>query len=82
MSNEHPEFPVERLHAALPNGHEAKAQVDALHRELQAPAPSPSRIRQLAAELQRHAPVASIVATWFDDPRTQEFINALVQAGL
>lgn len=82
MSRECPQLPVDQLHAALPSGHEAKRGVDALHRELESPTPNPSVIRRLASELEQHAPIAAIVANWFDDPRTQEFINALVQAGL
>lgn len=82
MSRDNSEFPLEKLHAALPHDHHVRQRVDALHAELRSKAPRAAVIKEYAKELRKHAPIAAIIENWFEDPRTQEFINDLVQAGL
>ena len=82
MTHDRPDLPIDRLRAALPPDHDAHARVDALDRELQAEKPSTSAIKEHVAELRKHAPIAAIITNWFDDPRTQTFIDELVRIGL
>lgn len=82
MAHDRPEFPIEQARAALPSDHAGQRQLDALHRELHSQHPRADAIKARVDELLTHSPIASMVANWFDDPRTQEFINELVQAGL
>lgn len=82
MPNDRPEFPLESLHAAAGENEAARARIDALHRELTCERPKAESINEHVTELRKHAPVAAIVANWFEDPRTQMFINEIVQAGL
>jgi hypothetical protein len=82
MAGERPEFPLDSLHAAARDNHAARDRIDALHRELNASSPKAETIKEHVAQLRKHAPVAAIIANWFDDPRTQMFINDIVQAGL
>jgi hypothetical protein len=78
----HAEFPVEKLRAAADRDDEARNRIDALHRELQSDRPSSTAIGEHVKELRKHAGLVTLVENWFDDPRTQSFINELILAGL
>lgn len=82
MPRDHPNLPVDKLHAAVSDDSEARKRIDALHRELASEKPEATAIKEHVEELRKHAPIAAIIANWFEDPRTQLFINELVQAGL
>lgn len=82
MDKTPPELPIDHLREALPEGHEARADVDALHGELVKERPSAQEIAGRVERLRRWPQVASTVANWWDDPRTQLFIQELTAAGL
>ena len=82
MASEHPKFPAEELRTAAAGNPEAGARIDALHRELGAEQPDQTAIHDHVRELRKHASVATIVANWFEDPKTQAFINELTGSGL
>ena len=82
MASEHPEFPEEALRAAAQGNAEAGASVDALHQELGADRPDKSAIQSHVRELRKHASLATIIANWFEDPKTQAFIDELTGTGL
>jgi hypothetical protein len=82
MPQNRAEFPYEKLRAAASNDSNAQTRVDALHRELNAERPASSAIREHVAALQKHASLQALIATWFEDPRTQAFIDELTATGL
>jgi hypothetical protein len=82
MPDDRPEFPAEELRAAARGDREAHRHIDALHRELGSDHPTREAIDEHVGALRKRAPIGAIVANWFDDPRTQMFINEIVQAGL
>lgn len=80
--NDRPNLPVDKLRAAVPEDHEAQESIDALHEELSGASPASGRIREHVENLRKHAPLSALVAAWFEDPRTQTFIQELTAAGL
>ena len=82
MPDNTPEFPADKLRAADPQNAAARERIDALHRELSSEKPAPGAIKEHVAELRKHPPLSALVAAWFDDPRTQAFIDELTAAGL
>ena len=82
MPSEHPDFPAEQLRAAAQGNDDANARVDALHRELAAEHPDKTAIHGHVGELRKHASLATIVTNWFEDPKTQAFIDELTGTGL
>ncbi|MBV8602251.1 MAG: hypothetical protein JO359_11870 [Candidatus Eremiobacteraeota bacterium] len=82
MPDDRPDFPLENLRAAVPGNPGAQAEIDALHRELAAERPASAKIKAHVESLQKHAPLSTLVANWFEDPRTQTFIQELTAAGL
>lgn len=82
MPEDRPEFPIDKLHAAVPEDAAARERIDALHRELSAERPAPGTIKEHVAELRKHAPLTALIAAWFEHPRTQAFIDELTAAGL
>jgi hypothetical protein len=81
MHQDHPKLPVERLHEAAQGNAEASARIDALHRELQSEQPASAAIKEHVEELRKHPSLRSLIVGWFDDPRTQLFINDLILEG-
>ena len=77
-----PEFPRERLHAALPHGHEAHAAIDRLHAEIGAAAPNAGAIEGHVHRLRSLPELEATIANWWDDPQTQLFIRDIGQIGL
>jgi|GEM_PF-923982 len=77
-----PDLPASELHGALEDGHEAHAEIDALHGELSKEQPSAREIAKRVERLRRWPQLASVIANWWDDPRVQLFIQELSAAGL
>lgn len=75
-------LPHEDLHAALPEPHEAHETVNALHAEIQKPAPNRQAIEQHVHRLRLLPEIEAVVVTWWDDPRTQRFLSDLAQIGV
>jgi len=75
-------LPREDLHAALPAGHDAHAVIDELHAEIHRPTPSHDAIKKHATHLRTLPELEAIVVTWWDNPRTQRFIDTLAQIGV
>ena len=82
MPEERPEFPADKLRAAVPHDAQARERIDALHRELGSQRPAAATIKDHVEELRKHAPLTALIANWFEDPRTQAFIDELTAAGL
>ena len=82
MAADRPDLPIDRLRAAVPNDSKAQAAIDALHAELGSDQPAPDKIKEHVATLRRHAPLTTLIANWFEDPRTQAFIDELTATGL
>ena len=80
--HERPPFPTDQLRAAVPSDHEARSTIDDLHNELSTERPASSAIKAHVETLRKHAPLTTLVANWFEDPRTQAFIEELTAAGL
>ncbi len=81
MKHDFPELPVEKLRAAIPAGDDAHAQIDALRRELVSQQPRAAAIKEHVESLREHASLRTLITSWFDDPRTQLFINDLILEG-
>jgi hypothetical protein len=79
---ERPDFPADALRAALPNDPEVYERIADLRDELESERPASAKIRGHVDELRKHPSLRAIVAGWFDDPRTQAFIDELTAAGL
>lgn len=75
-------LPHDRLHEALPRGHDAHAAIDRLHQEMQSPSPDAQAIERHVGALRAIPELEAIVANWWDDPRTQRFVGTLGQIGL
>jgi hypothetical protein len=82
VPKERPEFPADELHAAVPGDAEARRRIDALHRELGSQRPSPELIAEHVGELRKQPLLTALISNWFDDPRTQAFIDELTHTGL
>ena len=82
MPDERTDFPADKLHAAIPDDSDAQARVDALKRELASDRPAAATIEAHVAELRKHASLRDLVTAWFEDPRTQAFIEELTATGL
>jgi hypothetical protein len=82
MPDPHPPLPVDQLRSAVPPEHEAHPTIDALHGELSSERPAPAAIKAHVESLRKHAPLTTLVANWFEDPRTQAFIAELTATGL
>jgi hypothetical protein len=79
---ERPSIPRDRLHAALPQGHDAHAVIDALHGQVEGVKPNRQAIEQHIGHLRGLPELEAIVANWWDDPKVQRFIGGLGQIGL
>jgi|HubBroStandDraft_4_1064222.scaffolds.fasta_scaffold00004_66 hypothetical protein len=75
-------LPHEDLHAALPEGHDAHATIDKLHAEVSGASPNPRAIEEHAGALRAFPELEAIVAGWWENPRTQQFIQTLGQIGV
>jgi len=82
MPEQRPDFPADRLRAALPDDPEVFERIAALQQELHSEKPATATIHAHVAELRKHASLRTLLATWFEDPRTQAFIDELTAAGL
>ena len=82
MPEDRPELPVEKLRAAASENAGAQARIDALHRELSSERPASGAIKDHVTELRKHAPLTALITAWFENPRTQAFIDELTAAGL
>lgn len=77
-----PPLPLGELHDALEEGDGGHAEIDALHGELAKERPSAEVIAATVESLRSLPQLASIIANWWDDPRTQLFLQELNAAGL
>ncbi len=75
-------LPADRLHAALPQGHEGHAAIDGLNAELSRPSPDRDSIESHVERLRTIPELTARVENWFDDPATQRFIAILDSIGL
>jgi hypothetical protein len=82
MPDNPPQLPIDQLRAAVPGNPSAQAAIDELHGELASERPASSKIKAHVESLRKHAPLTVIIANWFEDPRTQTFIQELTAAGL
>lgn len=82
MADERPSFPADKFRAAVPDDASAQAEIDALHGELGAERPASAKIKAHVESLSKHASLRTLIANWFEDPRTQAFIDELTAAGL
>jgi methylthioribose-1-phosphate isomerase len=82
MPDDRTGFPAEKLHAAIPDDPETRKHIDALHRELASDRPTAANINQHVTELKKHATLRDVVTAWFENPRTQAFIDELTATGL
>lgn len=82
MSEQRPKFPADDLRAAVPGDAAAHRRIDALDREWSAQRPNHAEIQSQVGELRKHASLATIIANWFEDPKTQAFIDELSGGGL
>ena len=82
MPDNNPDFPADKLHAAIPDDPDARARIDALKRELASDRPTAANIRTHVTELRKHASLRDLVTAWFENPRTQAFIDELTATGL
>lgn len=72
-----PPLPQADLHAALSGEHHAHATIDALHAEIHSESPDRPTIEKHVETLRGLPELEAIVANWWDDPRTQRFIDVL-----
>ena len=77
-----PLLPHDDLHAALPSDHQAHSAIDELHAQIQAAAPDRGAIERHVGHLRSLPELEAIVATWWEDPKTQRFVGNLGQIGL
>jgi hypothetical protein len=70
-------LPLTELHAALPHEHHAHATIDALHAEIRKISPHRETIENHVGALRALPELEAVVANWWDDPRTQRFIDVL-----
>ena len=82
MAEQRPDFPADDLRKAVPHDAEAHKRIDALDRELNSERPDRSTVTSHVGELRKHASLATIIANWFEDPKTQAFIDELSAGGL
>ncbi len=82
MPDERYDFPADKLNAAIPDDSEARARIEALKRELASDRPTAANIQAHVTELRKHASLRDLVTAWFENPRTQAFIEELTAAGL
>jgi hypothetical protein len=82
MTDNGREFPVDELRRAAGEDRTAHARIDALGRELDSDNPVRASIDSHVAELRKHPSLSTLIANWFDDPRTQAFIDELTGTGL
>jgi hypothetical protein len=75
-------LPHKDLHAALPVGHHAHAVIDELHAEIQRPTPSHDAIKRHTTHLRALPELEAIIVTWWDNPKTQRFVDTLAQIGV
>jgi hypothetical protein len=75
-------LPHQDLHAALPEAHAGHAKVDALHAEINKPAPDRGSVEQHVAHLRLLPELEAIIVNWWDDPRVQRFFADLGQIGV
>ena len=79
---ERPQFPADALRAASPDDPEIFKRIADLDSEIKSKQPRSAKIREHSTELRKRASLRDILTAWFDDPRTQEFIDELTAAGL
>ncbi|TAM72663.1 hypothetical protein EPN44_15330 [bacterium] len=77
-----PPFPLGDLHDALDEDADGHAEIDALHGELAKERPSSEAIVAKVERLRSLPQLRSLIANWWDDPRTQLFLQELNAAGL
>lgn len=82
MTDKGPHYPADELRTAAGDDRTARARIDALGNELGSSKPARSSIDAHVTELRKHPSLATLIANWFDDPRTQAFIDELTGTGL
>ncbi len=75
-------FPRERLHAALPATHGARASVDRLQAELEKPAPRRHVLEREIESLRSVRELEAVIVNWWDSPVTQGIVDELTRIGL
>jgi hypothetical protein len=79
---DYPQLPLDDLKRAAGDSPDAHAALDALHGELQAPKPDPTRIAQHAENVRGIDALTGPFERWYLDPRVQTFLADLNAAGL
>jgi hypothetical protein len=82
MPDNRTDFPDDKLNAAIADDPEARARIEALKRELASDRPTAANIHAHVTELRKHASLRDLVTAWFENPRTQAFIEELTATGL
>jgi hypothetical protein len=77
-----PPLPHDDLHTALGAEHPERSTVERLRAELAAAQPDRAAIEEHVGRLRSLPEVAASIATWWEDPATQRFINNLTNTGL
>jgi hypothetical protein len=77
-----PPLPYDELHAAIGDDPAARRELDALRANLEGSQPDPVRVRGHVDALRGVRDVEARIANWWDDPRTQNWIMVLTDAGL
>lgn len=72
-----PSLPQDDLHAALPSEHDAHATIDDLHAEINKESPHRPTIEKHVGTLRGLPELEAMVANWWDDPKTQHFVDVL-----
>jgi hypothetical protein len=75
-------LPRERMHAALPQEHDAHGTIDRLHEEVHRAQPNRDAIEGHVGRLRAIPELEAAIATWWEDPKTQRAVSALGQIGL
>lgn len=80
--NDRPAPPTSDLRDALNDHPEALQSAQALHDEWHGDKPDPDSLHRHVGFLSSIPAAEAIVANWWDDPRTQQFVKSLTDAGL
>lgn len=77
-----PQLPYDEISGAIGDDATAKAELDALHAQLQQPSPNRAQVEGHVDRLRGVRDAGARVANWFDDPETQRWIMTITDAGL
>lgn len=70
------------FHAALPSGHPGHAAIDELHAEMRSQSPDRRKIEEHVGRLRGIPELEAAVASWWEKPSVQRFIDDLGRIGL